>query len=145
MMIMNRTASAKEIHLLYMQMPELNARHSLLDIEMRLQHRPHVMLIAENQGRPIGFCAGYALDNGVFRLWMGGVLPAMRRRGAARSLLFELEAWARSRGYHSIRVKLRSCFQGMLLFLRVNHYLPAKSETPEDDQKNQIWLEKFLS
>ncbi|NDL64567.1 GNAT family N-acetyltransferase [Acerihabitans arboris] len=142
MIINHRTASAKEIHLLYAQLPELNAHHSLMDIEMRLQHRPHLMLVAEVNGRPVGFIAGYALNTAEFHLWLGGVLPGFRRRGVARALLAAQETWAKSRGYHTINVKSGSRFQGMLLFLISNHYQQTRIEAQDNEEENKIWLEK---
>ncbi|WP_410013064.1 GNAT family N-acetyltransferase [Sodalis sp. C49] len=144
MIINHRTASAKEIHLLYAQLPELNAHHSLMDIEMRLQHRPHQLLIAEINGRPVGFIAGYALNAGEFHLWLAGVLPDFRRQGVARALLAAQETWAKAQGYHTINVNTRSSFQGMLLFLISNHYLPTRNGTQDDEGENQVWLEKKL-
>ena len=139
-----RPASAKEIHLLYAQLPEFDARHSLLEIEMRLQHQPHYLLLAEIDGRPVGFIAGYGLSPALFHGWLGGVLPDYRRQGIARQLWTAQEEWARSRGYSKITVKVRNRFQGMLLFLITNHYLPTKVDAQEDDQENLIWLTKNL-
>ncbi|HEY0209535.1 GNAT family N-acetyltransferase [Acerihabitans sp.] len=144
MIINQRTASAKEIHLLYAQLPELNARHSLMDIEMRLQHRPHQLIIAEVNGRPVGFIAGYALNADVFHLWLAGVLPGFRRHGVARALLAAQEDWAKARGYHIINVNTRSRFQGMLLFLISNHYLPTRNETQDDEGETQVCFEKKI-
>lgn len=144
MIINHRTASAKEIHLLYAQLPELNAHHSLMDIEMRLQHRPHLMLVAEVNGRPVGFIAGYALNADELHLWLVGVLPGFRRQGVASALLAAQETWSKAQGYHNISVKTRSRFQGMLLFLISNHYLPTRNGTQDNEEENQILLEKTL-
>src|SRR5471030_34262 len=104
MTIVLRTASAKEIHLLYAQLPEFDVRHSLLDIEMQLHNHSHRLLLAEVDGCPVGFVSGYALSDTLFHCWLGGVLPGFRRRGLARLLWAELEQWARMQGYRKISV-----------------------------------------
>ncbi len=144
MAILLRTASAKEIHLLYAQLPEFDARHSLLDIEMRLQNQPHHLLMTETGGRPAGFIAGYALDATRFHSWLGGVLPDFRRRGLASALWTAQEEWATERGYSKIIVKTRNRFQGMLLFLITNHYRLAGVDAQDDEEENLIWLTKSL-
>ncbi|XBS69639.1 GNAT family N-acetyltransferase [Acerihabitans sp. KWT182] len=144
MSVFLRAASAKEIHLLYAQLPEFEARHTLLEIEMRLQNRPHHLLLAEANGCPAGFIAGYAQDPARFHSWLGGVSPDYRRRGFASALWTAQEEWAAARGYSNIIVKTRNRFQGMLLFLIANHYLLTGVETRDHAEENEIWLTKHL-
>ncbi|WP_213991398.1 GNAT family N-acetyltransferase [Sodalis sp. dw_96] len=144
MTVLLRPASAKEIHLLYAQLPEFDTRHSLLEIEMRLQNKPHHLLMAEAAGRPAGFVTGYALDSMQFRGWLGGVLPQYRRRGFASALWTAQEEWAGVRGYSNIIVKTRNRFQGMLLFLITNHYRLTRVDAQDDEEENLIWLAKSL-
>ena len=139
-----RTASAKEIHLLYAQLPEFDTRHSLLEIEMRLQNQPHHLLMAEVAGRTAGFITGYALDPLLFCGWLGGVLPEYRRRGVASALWTAQEEWAAARGYSKITVKTRNRFQGMLLFLITNHDRLTRVDAQDDEEENLIWLTKSL-
>ncbi|TKI07166.1 GNAT family N-acetyltransferase [Martelella alba] len=139
-----RAASAKEIHSLYARLPEYDTHHGLLELEMRLQHKPHHLLLAEADGCPVGLVAGYALEPALFFNWLGGVLPAYRRRGIGRRLWMAQEEWAATRGYNKITVKVRNRYTGMLLFLIANHYLPAKVDARDDDWKNLTWLAKNL-
>ena len=144
MTVFLRTASAKEIHLLYAQLPEFDTRHTLLEIEMRLQNQPHHLLMAEADGRPAGFIAGYALDGMLFCSWLGGVSPEYRRRGYASALWTAQEEWARARGYSKITVKTRNRFKGMLLFLITNHYRLTRVDAQDDEEENLVWLAKSL-
>jgi len=144
MTIVLRTASAKEIHLLYAQLPEFDVRHSLLDIEMQLHNHSHRLLLAEVDGCPVGFVSGYALSDTLFHCWLGGVLPGFRRRGLARLLWAELEQWARMQGYRKISVNTRNRFQRMLLFLITNHYQLTRLDVRDNEEENLIWLTKSL-
>ena len=63
-----------------------------------------LMLVAEVDGRPVGFKVGYRESRFLFYSAKGGVLAAFRRRGVAVRLLDEMMARARADGYR------RFCF-----------------------------------
>ncbi|MGK5052293.1 GNAT family N-acetyltransferase [Janthinobacterium sp. RB2P8] len=61
-------------------MPEFDQRRSLAQLQARLPGSAPV-LIAEADGRPVGFKLGYAAKDGSLYSWLGAVLPAHRKTG----------------------------------------------------------------
>lgn len=105
-----------------------------------------LLLVAEAEGRIIGFKLGYEQSPGVFYSWLGGVSPAWRGRGIARELLGLQEAWVKQRGYARIRVKSMNHFPAMLHLLISSGYHIYGVEpgtTPEEGPK--ILFEKRLA
>lgn len=62
-------------------------------------HDDLLMLLATVDDEPAGFKVGYRLRHGTFYSAKGGVLPAYRRRGIARALLYEMMERVRRQGY----------------------------------------------
>jgi GNAT superfamily N-acetyltransferase len=62
-------------------------------------------LIAEVEGRPVGFCTGFELKPNTWYNWLFGVLPDYRRAGIAAQLLEAEHAWAAERGYEYVRME----------------------------------------
>ena len=58
-----------------------------------------LMLVAFLDERPVGFKVGYQLHQDTFYSAKGGVLPAYRRRGIARELLYVMMEHVRHAGY----------------------------------------------
>ena len=58
-----------------------------------------LILIAYVNDEPVGFKIGYRFDAHTFYSAKGGVLPAFRRRGIARELLYVMIEHVRSQGY----------------------------------------------
>jgi GNAT superfamily N-acetyltransferase len=58
-----------------------------------------LIFLAFVDGTPAGFKLGYALGSDKFYSAKGGVLPAYRRRGIARELLYEMLDAVRAAGY----------------------------------------------
>lgn len=67
-------------------------------------------------------------------LWMGGVLPAHRRKGIMRGLFFLTEMFACAAGCKSISAKVFSEFTGMRALLRSDYFI----------EKEENMLEKKL-
>jgi predicted GNAT superfamily acetyltransferase len=64
--------------------------------------RAHLlMLLAYVGSEPVGFKVGYGLANKVYYSAKGGVTEGFRRRGIARSLLFDMMDRATRLGYRS--------------------------------------------
>ena len=62
--------------------------------------RQHLLiLLAEVDGRPAGFKIGYRENRFVFYSAKGGVLPAYRRMGLARTMLVDMIERVRPAGY----------------------------------------------
>lgn len=139
-----RSANAEEIFIIYQNTPEFSAHYQLQDIRDRLAQKPFSLLIAEIDGRPAGFKAGYALSETSFYSWLGGVLPAYRRCGVAQTLLTAQEQWARQQGYRLLSVKTRNGFKGMLLLLLRNDYQLIRLEARGEVADFRLLLEKRL-
>lgn len=58
-----------------------------------------LMLLATVGDEPAGFKVGYREDRDTFYSAKGGVLPAFRRRGISRRLLYEMMDRVRAQGY----------------------------------------------
>ncbi|MDZ4699816.1 MAG: GNAT family N-acetyltransferase [Rhodothermales bacterium] len=58
-----------------------------------------LILLAWYEGLPVGFKIGYRYGKETFYSAKGGVLPAFRRQGVARILLYEMLDRVRARGY----------------------------------------------
>ncbi|MFK7971092.1 MAG: N-acetyltransferase family protein [Bacteroidia bacterium] len=114
--------------------------------EKRFTNVSHIILVAELQGGEIiGFKSGYERDSdGSFYSWMGGVKPAWRQEGVARSLAHGMEVWARANGYHTFRFKTRNCHRAMLHFALNNEFNVIGFEEAEEVSQHRIWFEKKL-
>jgi len=60
-----------------------------------------LMLVAQVNGKAAGFKVGYRLRSEAFYSAKGGVLPAYRREGVARALLYAMMDKARAWGYQA--------------------------------------------
>ncbi|MEZ4700653.1 MAG: GNAT family N-acetyltransferase [Rhodothermales bacterium] len=58
-----------------------------------------LMLLATYEGLPVGFKIGYKYGRDTFYSAKGGVLPAFRRQGVARILLYDMLDRVRTMGY----------------------------------------------
>ncbi|SFN41970.1 hypothetical protein SAMN05216516_10757 [Izhakiella capsodis] len=66
MSIILRHASLQEVHPLYNQLPEFETRCSLNDMALRIADKPHLVRIAEIDGKMAGSRLGYAPDENGF-------------------------------------------------------------------------------
>jgi GNAT superfamily N-acetyltransferase len=89
----------------------------------RLLHRHNsLMLIANIDGRPVGFSTGYERMPEVYFAWLLGVLPDFRRAGVGAQLFEAQEAWARDHAYQMIRHDCFNQHRAMLhLLIRLNY------------------------
>ncbi|QHA87083.1 GNAT family N-acetyltransferase [Serratia rhizosphaerae] len=141
-MLTTRPATLAQIRQLYQHIPEFAAAHRLQDLQLRIGNAVHHALIAELDGQPVGFKLGYQTDDDTFYSWLGGVLPAFRRRGVAGQLLEEQERWARTQGFSRLTVKTRNQFRGMLMLLVSRHYQIIALEKKGEVADYRLLLEK---
>lgn len=125
------------------QIPNFHNPPDEIAYEKRLRDVPHLVLIAYDGDQPLGFKVGYERD-GYFYSWMGGVLPAHRRKGVAKALADAQEDWAKKHNYFSITFKTRNQHKAMLLFAIGNGFDIIGFEEKEDVSTNRIWLRKTL-
>lgn len=83
---MIRIGTISEAWPLMQAIAEFDRQRSLAQLQMRLPTGA-LVLIAEENGLPVGFKLGYGADDGTLYSWLGGVLPAHRKIGLAQRLL----------------------------------------------------------
>lgn len=125
------------------RIPEFQNPPEAAEYEKRLKDTPHLILVAFDGNRPIGFKVGYERD-GEFYSWMGGVLPSYRRRNVALRLAQTQEEWARKQGYRSVTFKTRNQHKNMLLFALKRGFNVVGFKEKGDVMTNRILLRKVL-
>lgn len=103
-----------------------------------------LLLVAQVERRPVGFCAGIELKPTVFFSWLTGVLPDYRRVGIATQLHEAEAAWAKEHGYHYIRME---CYNGhrAILHLAIQSGFDVVGVRWDPDRsQNLIIFEKAL-
>lgn len=138
-----RVATIEAAAALLAQLPEFTDPPTAADCYERIGSRPYCCLVAEADGRVVGCKLGYDRD-GEFYSWLGGVLPAYRRRGIARGLALAQEAWARRRGYTAIAFKTRNQHKAMLAFALQNGFDVVGFTEKATVATNRILLRKVL-
>lgn len=125
------------------RIPEFVGPPTEAEYEKRLKGVPHIILVAFDGTRAVGFKVGYE-RNGQFYSWMGGVLPSYRRRNIARHLAEAQEEWARKQGYKSVTFKTRNQHKNMLLFALRRGFNIIGFKEKGDVLTNRILLQKVL-
>ncbi len=123
--------------------PEFIDPHGAEVYRERLLSVPHLILVAEQDDKPVGFKVGYERE-GAFYSWMGGVLPGYRRLGIAQKLAKNQENWAKSQGYTTILFKTRNHHKGMLIFGLQNGFNIVGFKERESVEVHRILLRKSL-
>ena len=112
-----REASPAELLWVHECIPEFPGKASLEFYTERLKHRLHLGLVAEKDGKLLGFKVGYQSDTpDTFYSWMGGVRPEFRNQGIADALAEYQENWAKEKGFKAIYFKTRNRFPAMITF-----------------------------
>jgi len=89
--------------------------------ERRFKSRCNVLsLVAEVDGRPVGFSVGFELKPTTWFNWLFGVLPDFRRAGIAAQLTEAEHAWAAERGYEFVRMECHNQHRPVL-HLAIKH------------------------
>lgn len=89
--------------------------------ERRFKNRCNVLsLVAEVDGRPVGFSIGFELKPTTWFNWLYGVLPDFRRAGIAAQLTEAEHAWAADRGYEFVRMECHNQHRPVLA-LAIKH------------------------
>ncbi|HPG05919.1 MAG TPA: GNAT family N-acetyltransferase [Saprospiraceae bacterium] len=127
-------------------LPEFTEPYSLEEYQRRTGSVRYLNLVAWSNEVPIGFKLGYALDDQVFYSWLGGVLPAYRRQGIARSLALAQEEWLIGQGYQEVRMKTRNIHKRMIIFaLQSGFNITAVEPQPEIEQFRIYLMKKLVS
>lgn len=140
-----REGSLDEVIEISQSIPEFINPHQKEEYVKRLNGKSSLILVALVDSQLAGFKVGYKKeDNGSFYSWMGGVLPAFRKHGVAKSLAQSQEKWAKQQGYLSIRFKTRNNLKAMLIFGLKNGFNIIDVNPRAKQEENRILLEKNL-
>ncbi|WP_070970877.1 GNAT family N-acetyltransferase [Vibrio sonorensis] len=110
------------------QIAEFINKETVASLSKRVEGKKNLVLVAEDNGKILGFKIGYQLDEKTFYSWFGGVVPKGRQHGIAQKLLDAQEKWISEQGYQAIRVKSRNQFPAMVRLLFRNGYVIEKFE-----------------
>ncbi len=140
-----KSGTIAQVILVSNQIPEFKNPHQADEYEKRLEKANHLILVAFDQEKPVGFKVGYDRDNdGSFYSWMGAILPAYRQLGIAKELAIYQEQWAMKQGFKKIRMKTRNRLKPMLLFAIKNGFDIIAVDTRPSIGENRIILEKLI-
>ncbi len=139
-----KIAAIPTLHLANTLIPELSPAYPLKRYQEQLTNVKHLGIVAEIDGEIAGFKVGYALSDTHFYSWMGGVVPAFRRRGVAKALAIYQENWCKAQGFQKLSMKTRNNCRNMLLFAVQNDFLFTKVEHKGEMADYRIYLEKML-
>ncbi|WP_035476993.1 MULTISPECIES: GNAT family N-acetyltransferase [Aliagarivorans] len=117
-----RTGTIEEIIELDQAIPEFERKTSKEKLLSRLQGVTSLILVSCCDGKPVAYKAGYHIDDREFYSWLGGVVPAFRKRGIATILRERQEAWALEQGYQWVSVKSMNKYPPMLQLLLASGY-----------------------
>ena len=138
-----KKGTIEEAAALSRQIPEFENPYTAQEYHQRLNNVPHLILIAYDANKPVGFKVGYARED-YFYSWMGAVLLDYRRHKIAKQLADEQEMWARQQGFKKIRFKTWNARKEMLIFGISNGFNILSVEPKEQIEAYRIWLEKTL-
>jgi GNAT superfamily N-acetyltransferase len=138
-----RTGTIQEAVDLARRIPDFTNPYNLDDPGTPMPKLDHV-LIAEEDGVPVGFRAGYRHSPDTFAVWLAGVLPGYRRRGIAGVLYRTQKNWLVSRGYRFIRTHVRNANRVMIKILVDNGYHVVDVVRYADVGRNKVVFVKNL-
>ena len=140
-----REGTIDEVVQLTESIPEFIDPYSEEVYKQRLANVPHLILVAEKQGKVIGVKVGYEREqDGSFYSWMGAVSKPFRGLGIATKLADEQETWAIEKGYSSIRMKTRFKLTEMQQFNIGRGYRILKIEERQPKEESVILMEKEI-
>lgn len=139
-----RKGTLEEAVLVSGKIPEFDKHLDLADYEKHLDKKHYLILVAEIETELVGFKVGY-FENNYFYSWMGGIVPAFRRKSIAASLAKVQEEWVLTKGVNTIRFKTQNKFKNMLLFAIASGFEIIGTVPFEGGEGFKILLEKTLN
>ena len=114
--------------------------------ERRLRGRTNpLILMAQLEGRPVGFALGYENKPRTFYCWLIGVKPDYRRAGIASQLMEAMAAWAADNDYHIVRFECFNSQRPMLHLAISQNYDIVGIRYDSDTGQNLIILEHTIN
>jgi GNAT superfamily N-acetyltransferase len=107
------------------------------------QHKDYLLLIANVDGKSVGFKLGYPIDENKYYSWLGTVVPESRRKGVAQALLQAQHKWCKKEGYKIIQTKSQNRFKKMII-LNLKNGFDIIDIHGSDEGGMKIVMEKAL-
>lgn len=104
-----------------------------------------LMLVAQLDGKPVGFATGFELKPSTYFAWLCGVLQDARRLGVAAQLMEAMRDWAAQHNYVTIRFECYSRHRPMLHLAIKAGYDIVGIRWDRDGHDNLVIFEKDLS
>lgn len=101
-------------------------------------------LIAEVDGRPVGFSTGFELKPTTWFNWLIGVLPDYRRQGIASQLTLAEQSWAAEHGYQYLRMECHNQHRPILHLVISHGFDVVGVRWDNERQSNLAIFEKDL-
>lgn len=117
-------------------------RARLLDALGHLQ-KPSAHVFRNADGHAIAFKLGYQKEHGLFYSWLGGVLPAYRRKGLAHQLMQHQHEWASDEGYNAVETKARATNNPMII-LNLKNGFQIRGVEFEENNPAMVVMHKNL-
>ena len=142
---MIRDGTVEEVIQLCQAIPEFKNSYPKEEFIRRLSLKNSMILVAEEEGIPVGFKCGYESEElNTYYSWMGGVIPAYRNMQIAKTLLLEMERRIKTMGYKFLSFKTLNEHKAMLIFAFKNGFEIVNVVESAKDSKPRIWLKKQL-
>lgn len=103
-----------------------------------------LILLAQIEGRPVGFAIGYENKPRTFYCWLIGVLPDFRRSGIASQIMEAMASFSREHEYTTIRFECFNWQRPMLHLAIAQDYDIVGLRYDRDSNANLIILEQDL-
>ncbi|MFQ5500924.1 MAG: GNAT family N-acetyltransferase [Phycisphaerae bacterium] len=104
-----------------------------------------LLLVANVEGRPVGFATGFELKPTVFFSWLTGVLPDYRRQSIASQLHEAQSAWAAEHEYPYIRMECHNSHRPIIHMAVAMDFKIVGVRWDQDRHDNLIIFEKSLN
>lgn len=104
-----------------------------------------LMLVAQMDGRPVGFSVGFELKPSAYFGWLLGVSNEVRRTGIASQIHEAQCAWAAEHGYHYLRMECHNAHRPVLCMAIAMNFNIVGLRWDPDRQDNLIIFEKMLT
>lgn len=125
------------------QIPEFSGPPEATEYYHRLDGVSHLILVAYDGDRPVGFKVGYEREKD-FYSWMGAILPEYRQKGIAKALAQTQEEWVLDQGISILTFKTRNQHKSMLIFALKNGFNIIGFKEKDKIEESRILLQKKL-
>ncbi|MBN8202168.1 GNAT family N-acetyltransferase [Bacillus sp. NTK034] len=110
----------------------------------KMKSKPQLLVLTAMDGeKVIGYKMGYAIDQGTFYSWLGGVDPDYRKDGIASMLMEKQHEYLKETGYKVVKTKTMNKWRSMLI-LNIKHGFDVIETYTDEKGLHKIILQKRL-